>query len=65
VTEPVITIRMSQLRKLQLCGKGSREFFQRHGLDWGDFLRNGVQSDVLEATGDAMAVQVVEACRGR
>lgn len=45
------------------CGRGARRWFARHGLDWTDFLRNGISSDVLERTGDAMALALVAHAR--
>lgn len=42
------------------CAAGGRRWFARHQLDWRDFVRNGVDGDVLLATGDAFAIAVVE-----
>lgn len=52
------------------CARGSREFFKRHGLDWGHFLRHGIARETLVSIGDAMALKAVqnadaEAERGR
>jgi hypothetical protein len=47
------------------CHKGARVFFARHGLDWSDFVKHGVDEDTLLATGDAMAVRLVEHARSR
>ncbi|EJT5136808.1 hypothetical protein N3B88_006487, partial [Pseudomonas aeruginosa] len=41
----------------------AREFFKRHGLDWMAFLRDGIEADVLVATGDALALKLVEHAR--
>ena len=48
-----------------MCSRGARAFFQRHGLDWEKFRHEGLPAEVIEATGDAMALQVVEVARGR
>lgn len=45
------------------CGRGARVWFARHGLDWGDFVRDGLPASVLEATGDALAQRVVDHAR--
>lgn len=45
------------------CGRGTRVWFRRHGLDWGAFVRNGIPASVLLATGDALALRVVEHAR--
>lgn len=46
-----------------LCARGARAWFHRHGIDWGAFLRDGVPADVLLATGDGLALKVVEWAR--
>lgn len=56
---------MADLRRARMCSGGARDFFARHDLDWDDFLRNGVPVDRVEATGDAMALKVVEVVRGQ
>lgn len=58
-------IRMPDIRAAFMCSKGSREFFRLHGLDWQDFLRNGIPASTLLATGDVMAQRLVEVARGR
>lgn len=45
------------------CARGGRAWFARHGLDWGDFVRNGIDSNVLEGTGDHLALAVVAHAR--
>lgn len=45
------------------CCRGSRMWFQRHGLDWAAFLRDGIPADTLLATGDALAIALVEHAR--
>ena len=42
------------------CARGGRAWFQRHGLDWVDFLRHGIDADILRATGDGLALSRVE-----
>ena len=51
------------MRELGYCNRGARDFFARHGLDWRAFLAGGIQADLLAATGDAMAMKVVERAR--
>ncbi|AUX84853.1 hypothetical protein C3F34_01365 [Acinetobacter sp. ACNIH2] len=53
-------IYMSDLRKTQMCARGSRAFFLAKGWDWKDFLENGIDLEIVEQTNDAMAQQVVE-----
>lgn len=42
------------------CRGKSREWAERHGLNWRDFVQNGVDSEVLVATGDALAIALVK-----
>jgi hypothetical protein len=48
------------LRELGYCNRGSRAFFERHGLNWSEFLENGIDSSTLLAIDDAQAHRVVE-----
>lgn len=48
---------------LRYCNRGARAFFARHGLDWAAFLASGIPAHELEATGDAMALKVVDRAR--
>lgn len=60
-----IIITMPDIRAARMCSGGSREFFRIHNLDWPDFLLNGIPASKLLATGDSMAVRLVEVTRGR
>lgn len=42
------------------CGTGMRRWFERYGLDFRTFLKDGIDEEVLAATGDAMALRVIE-----
>jgi hypothetical protein len=53
------------LRTARLCFKGARPWFRQHGIDWQDFLRDGVDAAVLAATGDALAFRVIAAAEAR
>lgn len=56
-------IEHKHLRTLRYCNKGAREFFQRHGLDWSLFISSGLPEEQFIATGDAMAIRLVEFAR--
>jgi hypothetical protein len=60
-----VLVKMEHIRAARMCSRGARTFFERHGLDWRKFLKDGLPAETLEATGDAMALQVVEVARGR
>lgn len=61
----IVTVTMRDVRKAKMCARGARQFFGVHGLDWSGFLKNGISSEDLESTGDAMAMKCVEVARGR
>lgn len=60
-----VIITMRHVRAAKMCSRGGREFARRHGLDWERFLREGIPAEQLEATGDAMALKLVEVARGQ
>lgn len=63
MTQLIVTMR--DVRAAKMCSRGPREFFKRHNLDWNKFLSEGIPAEELTATGDAMALHVVEVARGR
>jgi len=58
VSESLI-VRAEDIRAARLCFQGARSWFRRHGLDWQAFLAEGLPSEVLAATGDALALRVI------
>jgi hypothetical protein len=48
-------------KEFRYCHRGIRRFFkERSMISWGEFLREGIDADVLGATGDAMALRAIE-----
>jgi len=47
------------------CNKTSRPTFKRYGLDWNEFRKNGLPEEDFLATGNAMAIALVEHARGQ
>ena len=47
------------------CRSGARDWFRAHGLDWRDFVAHGIDADKLAATGDALALALVDWARKR
>jgi hypothetical protein len=41
------------------CRDKSKAWARRNQIDWKDFVRNGIDSDRLEATGDGFALALV------
>ncbi|GAB3191966.1 MULTISPECIES: hypothetical protein [Burkholderiales] len=60
-----VLVTIAHVRAAGLCVHGTRTWFARQGLDFRAFLREGVDAEVLLATGDAMALRVVEHARHR
>ena len=42
------------------CSRGMREFAKQQGLDWEDFLANGIDSAILGRIDDEMVRRVIE-----
>lgn len=65
MTSEVTSVRV-ELRHLRLCKPraichgGARKWWARQGLDWADFVANGIDSSVLTATRDGLALRVVK-----
>ena len=47
------------------CNAGLRKWFPRDGVSFDDFRRDGVTTDWLRATGDAMAMRLAESVEQR
>jgi hypothetical protein len=50
-------------KRTGFCARGARAWFERHELDWGDFVRNGIDAQRLLDTGDGLALILVEHAR--
>lgn len=55
-----VLVKMAHVRQAKMCSKGARRFFERHGLDFAQFLATGLDSSLIRGTGDAMAIKVAE-----
>lgn len=53
----IITI--TDIRLAGHCVSGARAWAKAYDIDFRDFIKNGIDAEVLLATGDAMAEQVV------
>ena len=58
-------VTIDDIRKAGHCVKGAKAWFERHDLDFRDFLKNGIDVDELLASGDSLAEQVVRSKRER
>lgn len=58
-----IIVRVHHVRKAKLCARGMRGWFARNGLDFMDFLNNGIPISKLDAMNDALANRVAQIAR--
>lgn len=56
-----LIITIGDVSKAGYCARGARRWFEDHGFDFRNIIRNGVTAEALLATGDAMAERVVSA----
>lgn len=54
----IITI--NHAKQSKMCSRGARMFAKRHGINWSDFLKNGIDEKELLKLNDAMATRVVK-----
>lgn len=47
------------------CRRGVKVWFEERGLDYQDFLKNGIDEAALLKSGDPMAVAVVRQAHGQ
>lgn len=59
----IVTVK--HLRKAKYCIPGTKMFFDRHGLNWRKFCREGLPEEEFIETGDKMALNLVEIAHGR
>jgi len=62
VTDPII-IRMPDIRRALMCGRGTQGWFRLRELDYELFIREGYPIETLEAIDCEMARQVCSAAR--
>lgn len=54
-------VRHEDAKALGYCNAGLRRWFPRDGVSFDQFRRDGVSTEWLRATGDAMAIRLAEA----
>lgn len=48
---------MRHVRAAKICAPGTRNFFRDNGLDWRDFLKNGIPVTTIREIGDHNALK--------
>ena len=56
---------ISDAVELGYCIKGLKEFCRRHNVDFKDFVKNGIEADIILKIEDAMAFKLVEYARNK
>lgn len=51
------------LLSAKICSKGARGWWKSHGLNWSDFLANGIPAQELEKIDDVRVNQVIEVAK--
>jgi arsenate reductase-like glutaredoxin family protein len=57
------TMHIRHIRASGYCARGAREWAKRHGIDYNNFLKHGIDCDLLEQTGDHFALTVCKLAR--
>lgn len=58
-----LLIKPCHLRAAGYCNREPRKWFVKQGLSWTEFVTKGIPESVLVATGDPLALNVVEIAR--
>lgn len=56
-------VHMRHLRAVGMCNREPRLFAKRQGWSWTEFVTNGLPIELIEATGDPLAMRVAQAAR--
>ncbi len=60
-----MTITMQHCRELGYCAFGVRRFFREQGLDFRDFIKNGIDEETLAKTEQGLAIKLIEHAHGQ
>jgi hypothetical protein len=55
-----ITVTIDDVMANGHCARGTRRWFERYGLDFRSFLKNGIPADQFLATNDGLAIAIVK-----
>ena len=53
-------ITIQDIRDAAYCTRGAKRWFDEHGLDFRQFLKEGLPEDVLKKTGCGLILDVIE-----
>jgi hypothetical protein len=60
-----LKVTITDVREVNLCVRGARQWFTSHGLDFRVFMQEGYSIEVIEATGDALGKRVADHVRNK
>lgn len=60
MTEADVIVTKEDLQELGYCFKASRPWLRARGIEWGDFIENGVTVGKLREIGDGLSDRVIE-----
>lgn len=55
-----MVITHAHARALGYCNRGGRQWLAQHGISWSQFVAEGIDAAQLTATGDPLALALVE-----
>lgn len=58
--DPDLRITITDIARAGYCARGAKGWFATQGLDFRAFLKDGILATDFAATGDAMALRVIE-----
>lgn len=53
-------VEIRHIKALGYCNRGARRWLEQHKISWQSFVKNGIESVILRASGDAMAIKAAE-----
>lgn len=65
MTADMTRVTIQDIRAARYCLAGVRPWFKRHDLSWQGFLAEGIDAEVLRATGDALIEPVIAIAAAR
>ncbi len=63
IERPADRIYLSDIRRMRYCHAGVRRWCAARGIDWADFVKNGVPVSRIEGIDDAMCKRLIKAVR--
>ena len=56
----IIFLRHLKQADSNICHKGGRKWFKSNGLDWNDFVENGIDSKKLYNVSDSIVEKIIK-----